>query len=353
MADNFLNLTGVQRLWSKIKDYIDAALGLKLDADAIATDSDYGIVMLNSDESITLNENGQLDVGGRLGQDPVTTGIFSPKSITPRNVNDYSLMVTEANGLDFATSKSLGVVTGSNITLKTSAPAGSTTYQVANNYANRIICSALVGGYVALNEDWAKANQVAKVVSVQINGASYTPDSSANSSANNIVITTETSANPSAATSTIRGYGAFGPSGFSNLAVGQNVSIGGSGTGAAAVIGASCRTSGNWTIVVGNGHYNDQSRNAVFGTNNISRKQNCLLAGQGHDNTNGPAAMAAFGKFSRIDSGTLLAVGNGTSHTARKNAFEVRADGIVLLSPSGSRFLVSVDNSGNLSATAL
>lgn len=337
----------------KLHSKLSQMLSGKVNTDAVATDTDLGLIKLNPNESITLYDDGKLNVGGRLGQDPVTTGIFAPKSIIPRNVNDYSFMVTEANGLDFATSKSFGVVTGSNITLKKSAPAGSTTYEVANNYANRIVCSALVGGYVALNEDWAKANQCAKVLSVTINGASYTPDSSANSSANNIVITTETSANPDSATTTLRGYGAFGPNGFSNLAVGQNVSIGASGTGAAAVIGASCRTSGNWSLVVGNGHYNDQSRNAIFGTNNISRKQNSLLAGQGHDSTNGTNCVSAVGKFSSITASTLFAVGNGTSHTARKNAFEVLADGIVLTSPNGTRYKISVDDTGNLTTTAL
>ena len=344
MADNFLNLSGVARLWEKIKGYIDGK---------IASDSTYGQVKLNPSESVTLNASGQLDVGGRLGQDPNTTGIFAPKSITPRNVNDYSFMVTEANGLDFATSKSLGVVTGSNITLKTQAAAGATTYQVANNYANRCVCATLVGGYVALNEDWAKANQVVKVLSVQIDGADYVPDSSANNSAKNIVITTEASANPDAATSTIRGYGSFPSGGYSNLAVGQNVSIGGSTTGASAVIGASCRTSGNWCLVVGNGHYNSGPRSSVLGTNNINAKQNALLAGQGHDSTNGPNCVSAVGKFSSIDASTLFAVGNGTSHTVRKNAFEVLADGIVLLSPNGTRYKVSVDNTGNLTTTAI
>lgn len=340
----YLDDTGLSRFWDKVKAWI---------ASLVATDSDYGMVKLNPDESVNLNDDGQLDIGGRLGQDPTTTGIFSPKSIVPRLVEDYSLMITEANGLDFAMKKSLGVVTGSNITLKASAPAGSTTYQVANNYANRIICSALVGGYVALNEDWAKANQVVKVVSVQINGADYVPDSSANSSANNIIITTEASANPSSATSTLRGYGAFPSGGYSNLAIGQNVSIGSNTTGASAVIGASCRTSGNWCLVAGNGHYNDAARSAVFGTNNINRKQNSFLAGQGHDSTNGPAPTAAVGKFSNITASTLFAVGNGTSHTARKNAFEVVADGIVLTSPNGARYKVSVDNTGTLTTTAI
>lgn len=52
---------------------------------------------------------------------------------------------------------------------------------------------------------------------------------------------------------------------------------------------------------------------------------------------------------------------DGTTHgtvsvgtvTIRDGTNEVTANGIVLLSPNGSRWLVSVDNSGNLSTSAL
>lgn len=344
---------GVKYFLLKLKSKIESLLADKVDKTTEATDTELGLVKTNSLQNVTLDEDGKLKVGGRLGQMATGTGLFAPNDREPRNVNDYSFVITEAKGVDFATSKSLGVITGSNITLKKSASAGSTTYEVANNYANRIICSTLVGGYVALNEDWAKQNQLAKVLSVQINGADYTPNSDANSSANNIVITTETSANPDSATSTIRAYGSFGLNGYSNFVVGQNVSVGGNGTGAQAVIGASSLSKSNWSIVVGNGCYNAQSRSAVFGTNNINMKQNALLAGQGHDSTNGSNCVSAVGKFSNITANTLFAVGNGTSHVARKNAFEVLVDGVVLTSPNGTRYKVSVDDSGNLTTTAM
>ena len=50
---------------------------------------------------------------------------------------------------------------------------------------------------------------------------------------------------------------------------------------------------------------------------------------------------------------TLFAVGNGTSHTARSNAFEVLSDGIVIKSPNGTRYKVSVSDTGALTTTAL
>ena len=47
-------------------------------------------------------------------------------------------------------------------------------------------------------------------------------------------------------------------------------------------------------------------------------------------------------------------VGNGSSHTARLNVFEVLKDGsIALRSPNGTRYKISVDDSGNLQTAAV
>lgn len=48
-----------------------------------------------------------------------------------------------------------------------------------------------------------------------------------------------------------------------------------------------------------------------------------------------------------------LSVGDGTSHVARSNAFEVVDGGIVLKSPGGTRYKIAVDDTGNITATAL
>ena len=67
----------------------------------------------------------------------------------------------------------------------------------------------------------------------------------------------------------------------------------------------------------------------------------------------GVEGLAAVGAYSFIDASTLFAVGNGSSHTDRKNAFEVRTDGVVLRSPNGTRYKITVDNSGNLTTAAI
>ena len=61
MATQYLDKTGLAYFWSKLKDLLAG----KQDKLSDATDSTAGLVKTNSSESITLNSNGQLDVGGR------------------------------------------------------------------------------------------------------------------------------------------------------------------------------------------------------------------------------------------------------------------------------------------------
>ena len=350
MNDNFLNKVGLTYLWNKIKTLLNG----KVNTTDIATDTDYGIVKLNPNESVSLNSNGQLDVGGRLGQFTGTTGVFNPKTIQPAMVKNGSFLLTEASGTTLG-SKSLAVSTGSGFQLKVAASAGATKYEVANTYVNRILCANLVGGVVALNEASA-ATRVVNVVSVQINGADFTPDSSANSSTNNIIITTDESVNPDSALATgtnVRMYYNEGKNGgFSNLFVGQGV--GGEG-GASVIVGQRVfAKSGNACALIGADIFNQGHGNAILGRQIISRKNRWFMSGTGHDNTNGRSeAGVALGQWSDITANTLFAVGNGTSHTARSNAFEVLNDGIVLKSPNGTKYKITVDNSGNLTTTAI
>lgn len=326
MSDKFVNASGL----SAIRAWIISKLSGKVNTDDVATDNSYGLVKTNSSESVTLDSNGRLNVGGRLGQMSNTTGIYSPKSINPASVGSGSFLLTEASGTKLG-NKSMAVSTGTNISLKTAASAGSTQYIVANNYANRIICAGAVGGTVALNESSA-ATSYANVVSVQIGGSSYVPDSSANSSSNNIIITTDKSINPSSSTSTIRLYSNEGySSGFSNMFVGQGV--GGVG-GASVIVGQKVYSaSGNACAIIGADMYNAGNGNALFGRQHISRKNRWLMSGTGHDNTNGRSESGvALGQWSLIDSNALFVIGDGTSHTARSNVFEITSDGDILMS---------------------
>lgn len=57
----------------------------------------------------------------------------------------------------------------------------------------------------------------------------------------------------------------------------------------------------------------------------------------------------AFGKYNAEEPNALFIIGNGTSDTDRKNAFEVTKDGgIILRSPNGTRFKITVSDDGIL-----
>lgn len=351
MSDKYLNGTGL----AAIRDWVLSKLSDKADTTDLpgeATEATTGTVKLNPAESVTLNASGQLNVGGRLGQMSNSTGVYSPKSINPTNVGDGSFLLTEASGT-YLGAKSLAVSTGAGLTCR-SAAAGSTVYRVTNTYVNRLSCSLLLvaDAVAALNEDDAKAGNFARVVSVQRGGSTYVPDSSPNSTAqaDDIVITLDKSINPNAATTSLRVYPA--EKSFSNLFVGQ--AVGGNG-GASVVVGQRVMSaSGNACAIIGADIYNTGNGNGVFGRQHISRKNRSFLAGTGHDTTSARSeSVAAVGQWSSIDSSTLFAVGNGTNHTTRKNAFEVTVNGIVLLSPDGSRWQVSVSNTGDLTTTKL
>lgn len=347
MNDKFLDDTGLAYYHSKVEDLLDD----KVNTTDYATDSTYGIVKTNSAESVALNANGQLDVGGRLGQFSGTTGIFHSKDREPRNVADFSFLITDAIGMNLAAPRSFALSTGVNLSLTGSHAAGSTTYTVTNNYANRIACAVLAaGGYISQSEAYSKENQIVQVQSVTINGSSFTPDSSANSSTP-ITIRVATTANPTSAVTQLRVFGGV-TGGYCSEYIGQCV---GGASGASLVIGQRVgSTSGNVNCIVSADTYNTGNGNALFGRLHISRKNRWFLAGTGHDTSNGKSeAGAVVGQYSDITSGTLFAVGNGTSHTERSNAFEVLNDGIVLKSPNGTRYKISVDDNGNLTTSAL
>ena len=317
----------------------------------VATDSDYGVVKTNSAQSISLNANGQLEVGGRMGQFPGTTGIYAPNNREPRNVADYCLLVTDVKGINMSNSRSFADVSGLGITCKR-ASAGATEYHVNNTYSNRLLCKLLENGYAAKDEA-ASTVETIPVVSVTIDGASYEPDSAPNDTSKDIIITTERTLNPDAATTTIRAVGLMAAystahigNGIASLGGGRNLLLGGGITKAG---------SGNDNCVVGNGQYVNTNGNAVFGRFHIAKRNRGFLAGQGHDTTNANGeGVSAIGNYSYLDANSMFAVGNGSSHTDRLNLFEVLKDGsIVLRSPNGTRYKIAVADDGTLSTTAI
>ena len=111
---------------------------------AEATDDTLGLVKTNSAQSIELNEDGQLIVGGRLGQYP-NGGVFYPTAIEPTLVGPSTFMMTDGAKYLSLGGRTFGIMAGVNLTCK-SAAAGTTQYRLSNNQSNRFACFACRGG---------------------------------------------------------------------------------------------------------------------------------------------------------------------------------------------------------------
>lgn len=318
----------------------------------VATDSTLGLVKLNPNESVDVNANGQLTVGGRLGQYP-NGGVFYPTTIEPTTVGGSTFMMTDgAKNLSLA-GRTFGIMAGANLTCK-SASAGATEYRVSNTQANRFALFAAKGGRAAIDQTDAINNGTALITSIKFaNGNDISAYYGPTESSNDIIITLERTVNPSAATTKLRVYGTSGSSDV--IVVGQGCGASG---GKAISLGQSCYASGNQCIAFGNASLSLANNSVAFGHTQLVNKQFCFAAGQGHDFTNGSNGVGAVGIASEISSDTAFAVGNGVfnanGNITRSNALEVLKDGsIVLPSPDGSRFKITVSNSGEITATKI
>lgn len=327
------------------KQETDLLLDDKVNYTDHATDSAYGIVKLNPNESISVNANGQLTVGGRLGQFP-DGGVYYPTTITPTNVGSSSFLMTDgAKGLSVS-SRNFAIMAGANLTCK-SAAAGATQYRITNSQSNRFACFAAKGGRLALNQTDASTNGTALITNIAFaNGNPISAYFGPNESSNDIIITVDRTVNPSAATTALRIYGTS----LTNdvIAVGQGV---GASNGKAISLGQSCFAGGNQTIAFGNSSIVLANNSVAFGHTHLVNKQFCFAAGQGHDFTSASNGAGAVGVASSLSSNTAFAVGNGVFNSngniTRSNAFEVTTDGgIVLKSENGTRYKITVSNAG-------
>lgn len=343
MSDSFLNSAGLAYFWAKIKTWVTSLT---------ATDDTAGLIKLDTASGITLDADGKLTVNGRLGQFP-DGGLYYSPDRQPLAVGAFSLLVADALGMSMTANRSLGIVSGVGLAVKGTQAAGTTTYQISNTYQNRI--EALAAQYVSLDEATSKVVPVVPVVSCTIDGQPFTPDSAPNDTTKNIVLELAETINPDTDIASGKNIRIFGElNGYASAYIGSGVS---SGTGGANfLLGQGVRSlKGNMNVILGQYQYNEGNGNALFGRWHVSKKNRWLLAGTGHDNTDGiTEAGAAVGAYSRIDANTLFAVGNGASHVARRNAFEVTAQGeVVLVSPDGTRWALSIGNDGTISTTAL
>ena len=316
MARKFLDDNGLAYFWSKLK----VLLAGKQDTLSEATDTTLGIVKTNPSQNIDLNANGQLEVGGRLGQ-TAEGGLYNPPSMNPTLVDKNSLLMSGMSGLSVANG-ALALLRGSGVTVK-SAPAGTTEYHVSNTYTNRLICAGLqtAGAVCIINEAAEPTGDFSNILSCTINGASFVPHTGADDPDNDIVIVVDKTCNPDSAVTQIRCYPAAtksssfyagqmvgGGNGLANVIVGQNV----------------FSPNGNVVAMIAAQSYNTGNGNAIFGRYHNVNKNRWFVSGTGHDTTNGRSeAGAVVGQYSDITPKTIFAVGNGSNQLNRSNAFEV------------------------------
>jgi hypothetical protein len=343
---------GLKYLLLKLSTKLTALLAEKVGLDDVATDSTLGLVKTNPNESVDVNANGQLTVGGRLGQFP-NGGVFYPTTIEPTNVGASSFMMTDGAKNLSITGRHFGIMAGAGITCK-SASAGATEYRVSNTQTNRFALFAAKGGRAAIDQTDAMNNGTALITSIKFaNGNDISAYFGPTESSNDIIVTLERTVNPSAATTKLRVYGTSVSSDV--ILVGQGCGASG---GKAISLGQSCYASGNQCIAFGNASLSLANNSVAFGHTQLVNKQICFSAGQGHDFTNGSNGTGAVGIASEIGSDTAFAVGNGVFNSngniTRSNALEVKKDGsIVLKSPNGTKYKIAVDNSGNISTSAV
>ena len=351
--DKFINLSGL----SALKAWIIGKLAGKAnitDLPTLATDSTLGLVKLNPGQSVDVNTDGQLEVGGRLGQ-TVDLGLFNPVFADPVTVGRFSLLMSEAKGLS-AAHRELIIAGGAGLTLKTTAQAGATEYRVSNTQQNRFVAACFVGEGSVLTIDEASAKEkTVPIVSCKFaNGDDVTAYFGATESSNDIIITTSESMNPDSSITKIRCYGSWGNA--DTLSVGQgNRSEGGK----TLQVGGSLYVAknNNQVLQLGNRQFSTKNNVIMIGNDLISKKQFWALFGQGHENTSATDGGAAFGLWSDISANTKLAVGNGTAYNNRSNIFEVQdnagATELLVKSPNGTKFKITVADDGTLTTTAL
>lgn len=331
---------------------IDAMLGDYVQFTDKATDSTAGVVKTNSNKSITLNADGQLEVGGRLGQFP-NGGVFYPDTIEPTEVKSSAFMMTDgAKNLSLG-ARTFGIMAGVTLTCK-SAAVGTTQYRLSNNQSNRFACFACRGGRLAIDQTDAAENGTALMTDISFaNGNPISAYFGPTESSNDIIITVDRTVNPSAKTTKLRMYGTSTSTDV--IVVGQG---NGASGGKAISLGQACHAGGNQCIAFGNSSLSLANNSVALGHTQLVNKQFCFAAGQGHDFTNASNGVSAVGIASLLDSNTAFAVGNGVFNSngniTRSNALEVTKDGgIVLKSPNGTRYKTSVSDTGVLTTVAV
>lgn len=320
--------------------------------DKEASDEDLGLVKVNSAEFITLNEDGKLEIGGRLGQF-TDGGLFYPTNADPTLVKKYTLMITDGAKNLSVDGRTVAIMAGIGLTCK-NAVAGTTEYHLTNSQSNRFYCFTNKGGRLSIDQEDARINGTAQIIDISFaNGEPISAYYGPTESANDIIITVDRTVNPEQSTKKLRIYG--NSISTDVILVGQGNSASG---GKVLSLGQACFGGGNQVIAFGNSCVVLANNSVALGHTQLVNQQFCFAAGQGHDFTNAGNGSSAVGICSDMHNDTAFAVGNGVFNSngniTRSNAFEVLTDGsFVLKSPNNTRYKIAVADDGTLTTTAI
>lgn len=287
--------------------------------------------------------NGITNVIREIWGQTVDGGLHYPSTTLPTKIGNNSILVSEAQGLSVA-HRDFVIAGGTNVTLKTRAVAGSTEYRVKNTKSNRFYLYAGVDGRLAVNEQSAKDKTVA-ITSIKFaNGNDIVPYFGEDENDNDIIITTSEPLSTDTDLTKVRVYGKWGSSDI--LSVGQGNK---SNVGKVLQVGQCLVSDDVQTAQVGIRLFNKAKNSIMVGTDSINDKDYCAVFGNGHTTELSPIGTTFTGLWSKADENTIFAVGNGTSDSARSNAFAVTKDGeIVLTGKDGKDYKLYVDNTGSL-----
>lgn len=351
---------------TNIGNNASAILTLETDLETLSTtiadDATLGLVKTDTSRNISTDENGKLQIGGRLGQfsssEMPDGGLYYPLHIQPEVVWKNSFLITEGTLISTRSSRIFALAAGINVTLKITAAAGATRFEVSNTFANRFNCAIARNRYATIREGTAGTIMVHVTNVYLANDPDKTPlvpYSGATESGNNIVIETDAPLSDTDEVTKLRLYGTM--TFDSSFHCGQGNGTGGvTGKGKLLQLGQSQLSLDGNSILIGNSIFNSKTRCIIVGASHINHVQSACLTGEGHDTTNGEfVGLAAHGKYSEVKANTAFVIGNGTNNTTRANLFEITDDngatGIMVKSPNGTEFKITVDDTGNLSTT--
>ena len=331
-------------------------------SETIASDSQLGLIKTDSSKFIETDSDGKLIIGGRLGQfsseEMPEGGLYYPLSIQPEVVWKNSFLITEGTLISTRSSRIFALAAGAGVTLKTAAAAGATRFEVSNTFGNRFTCAMARNGYATIQEGTAGTIMVHVTNVYLANDPDKTPlvpYSGATESRNNIVIETDA---PLSDTDTVTKLRLYGTMTFdSSFHCGQGIGTGGAtGKGKLLQLGQSQLALDGNSILIGNSIFTGKNRVCIVGASHINNVQGACLTGEGHDTTNGTfIGIAEHGKYSLTKANTAFAIGNGTSNTVRSNLFEIADEGgstaMMVKSPNGTEFKITVDDSGNITTS--